>query len=158
MIESLARQLVSDLPAEAFRDFDPGDTDTPAILKFLTSVLSTERRYYIVLDGLDECSEAHVEQLTDFIYELRISSRITFKIYYTSRPAEHGILCPWLRPKVYFRLDAPENRKMIESDIREVIYTSLVDQLEGDEPGLQVTDSTIIETIRDTLQNEAQGM
>ena len=81
IIGSLARQLVNDLPADAFRQFNHQNTNGIAIIKFLEATLSHTRQYFIVLDGLDECGEAQVREVAKIFHELLLSPQLRIKVF-----------------------------------------------------------------------------
>ncbi|KAL9042772.1 MAG: hypothetical protein Q9214_003688 [Letrouitia sp. 1 TL-2023] len=155
---SIARQLVSDLSAEVFVDFNQGPLDGPAILKLLENSLSNNRRYFIILDGLDECNETQMREVAEALYHLLNSSSLHIKVFWSSRSNVMSWLSAKFEPQQRVHLDAVESQKQIAHDIREFINTTLEEWLDGDPPELQIWDPTLVLSIIDHLETEAHGM
>ncbi|KAI4127094.1 MAG: hypothetical protein LQ338_003380 [Usnochroma carphineum] len=153
VIGSLARQLVSDVPEDAFRGFSH---KTP-IEHFLKSTLSDTRQYFVILDGLDECDEAQIREVADILHSL-LSSPLHFKIFWCSRPNVVNWLPPKFQPQQQVSLDSDESQDRIASDIGRFVEVTLVEWLEGDTPDLQISDPNLVVTIVERLEKEAQGM
>lgn len=158
IIGSIARQMVSGLRAEAFFDFDKGPLDGPAILEFLENSLSNTRRHFIILDGLDECNETQIREVTEALYRLLNSSSLHIKLFWSSRSNVLSWLLVKLEPQQRIHLDTVECQKHIAHDIREFINTTLEEWLDRDPPELQIWDPTLVLSIIDHLETEAHGM
>ena len=155
IVGSIARQLASNLPRDAFTKLEHSEPDTTAITTFLQAKLGERRRHFILLDGLDDCEETHAKEVVDFFQKL-VESPLQVKVYCSSRPIS------WLplkfRPQQHINLDSDENRNKLALDINHFIQISLEERLEGEVPELVIDDPTLILDIRDRLQAEAQGM
>lgn len=158
ILGSIARQLAKGMPTESFRGFSAVHVDSDAIIKFLRATLSERRHYFIVLDGLDECEEAQVRQLSRVLSGLLHSSRLQVKMYCSGRPSGVKWLAEGLDPDYHISLETEQNQAKIALDIGSLIKTTLTQQLEGISPELRVGDPTVIVTVQETLQEKAQGM
>lgn len=158
IIGSVARQLVNNLPADAFLQSNQENTDGIAIVKFLEATLSHTRRYFIVLDGLDECGEAQVREVAEIFHRLLLSPRLRIKFFWSSRPNVLSWLPGRFLTQHHIDLETVENQSRVADDIHEFIHITLEAWLEGETPELQINDPTLIITIRDRLEKEAQGM
>ena len=158
IIGSVARQLVNHLPAEAFHQFNHRDIDGVSIVKFLEAALDQSRRYFIILDGLDECDEAHVKEVAEIFQDLLRSPRLHMKFFWSSRPNVHQWLPTRFLTEQQINLGTVENQNRIVSDIHSFVYTTLKEWLDGETPELQINDPTLIVTISDCLEKGAQGM
>ena len=158
IIGSVARQLVSDLPTNAFRAFNQESTYGTSIIRFLEATLNCDRQYFIVLDGLDECEEAQVREVADVFHELLVSPRLRIKLFWSSRPIVLSWLPGRLLTQQHIDLDIADNQSRIAHDIRKFIHITLEEWLEGETPELQINDPSVIITILDRLEKEAHGM
>ena len=158
IIGSVTRQLVSDLPVNAFRAFNQESTHGTSTISFLEATLSHSRKYFIMLDGLDECEEAQVREVADIFHGILLSPRLRIKIFWSSRPNVLSWLPRRFLTERHIDLDIPENQSRVAHDIRKFIHTTLEAWLEGETPELQINDPTLIITILDRLEKEAQGM
>ena len=155
---TIIRQLASTLPAHAFSGYDYLNTKPRSILKFLESTLDRKQRYFIIIDGFDECERDQLKEIHQIFVKLMGSSSLQFSIYFSSRPNVAG--WPLLKAQVdkHIDLERPANQIMVADDIRKFINTSLEEKLEGETPELQISDSKLILVIVDRLEKEAQGM
>lgn len=158
IVGSIARQLANTLPASAFRGFEYDNTFPTAVINFLETALDSSRRYFIVLDGLDECEEAQIKDITEFFHRLLESPLLQIKIYCSGRPIVAGWLPLGFRPQQHIVLETPENQDSISRDIRNFINFTLEELLEGETPKFEISDPTLILTILDRLQEGAHGM
>ena len=158
IIGSIARQLVSDLPINAFRSFKQESTYGSSIISFFEATLSHSRQYFIILDGLDECGEAQVKEVADIFHGLLLSPRLRVKIFWSSRPNVLNWLPGKFLTQQQIDLETFENQSRVAHDIRKYIHITLEEWLEGETPELQINDPTLIITILDRLEKEAQGM
>lgn len=155
---SVARQLVHNSPADAFRAFNYNTTDGIDIIRFLEATLDHARRYFIVLDGLDECEEAQVKELAEIFHNLLLSSQLRIGVFWSSRSNVLSWLPERFLTKQHIDLETQENQGKIARDIGEFTQHTLEEWLEGDTPELQINNPTVPVTIRDRLEKEAQGM
>jgi hypothetical protein len=155
---SIARQLATGIPPESFRGFSAENVDSEAMITFLHATLTERRHYFIVLDGLDECEEAQVQEISQALSSLLHSSRLQVRIYFSGRPYVVKWLTEGLHPEYHITLETEENQAKIALDIDSLIKTTLTQQLEGNTPELRVGDPTLILTVQETLQEKAQGM
>lgn len=158
IIGSIARQLVSDLPAIAFRGFNRGSTDETTIISTLEATLSHTRQYFIVLDGLDECGEAQVKEVANIFHGLLLSPSLRIKLFWSSRPNVLSWLPGSFLTQQRINLETVENQSRVAHGIHAFIRATLEEWLEGETPELQINDPTLVETILDRLEKEAQGM
>ena len=154
VIGSIARQLVAEVPEDAFHEFDH---ETP-ILKLLETTLSDTRQYFVILDGLDECDEAQLREISETFHSLLNSPRLHIKIFWCSRSNVVSWLPLKFQPQQHISLDTVESQHRITSDIGKFIHDTLSEWLEGDAPILQVSDPTLPLTIVKRLEKEACGM
>jgi len=157
ILGSIARQLATGMPTESFRGFSTENVDSETIISFLHATLTKRRHIFIVLDGLDECEEAQVQEIFQALSGL-LHSRLQVKIYCSGRPNVVKWLAEGLHPEYHINLETEENQAKIALDIGSLIKTTLTQQLEGISPELRVGDPTVIVTVQETLQEKAQGM
>lgn len=155
---SVARQLVHDLPADAFRAFNYNNIDGIDIVRFLEATLDHTRRFFIVLDGVDECEEAQVKELAEIFSNLLLSPRLRIGVFWSSHSNVRSWLPERFLTKQQIDLETLENQGKIARDIGEFIQRTLEEWLEGDTPVFQINNPTVPVTIRDRLEKEAQGM
>lgn len=153
---SIARQLTSDLPTEAFHPFQSTTADLTAILKFLEAVLPRKRRYFVVLDGLDECEEMQFREIVDALRSLLDSTLLHVKLCFTTRTSIMSWVPLRLRPDRHIVLDTPENQASVTRDIENFVNASLQERLRENE--LQLGDPALVLKIQDALKTGAQGM
>lgn len=158
IIGSIARQLATGMPAANFRGFSIENVDSEAVIKFLHANLSERRQHIIVLDGLDECEEAQVREISQALAGLLHSSQLRINLYCSGRPYMVKWLAEGLRPEYHISLETEEYQTKIALDIGSLIESTLTQQLVGESPELQVGDPTLILTVKETLQERAQGM
>ena len=153
---SIAKQLTTDLPTEAFHKFESTTADLTAILDFLKATLTGKRRYLVVLDGLDECEEAHFKEIVDVIRSLADSPLLHIKLCFTTRTSVMNWVPLKLKPERHIDLDTAENQASVARDIDNFINASLQERLSENE--LQLGDPALVLKIRDALKTGAQGM
>ncbi|CAG8909864.1 unnamed protein product [Penicillium egyptiacum] len=107
-------------------------------------------KYYIVLDGLDECDGNQVQTVAQAMVEL-CSNYIGFKVICAGRPGLEKL----------FKSTAPQYRIMVNEEkvksdmdnyIAETLYKCLEDEV------LTLGDQEIVTEIYDTLRDKADGM
>jgi hypothetical protein len=127
-------------------------SSTTDVVQFLLSHLQVDEatKYYVVLDGLDECDGSQVQAVAQAMAEL-CSKYIGFKVLCAGRP---GL-------EKRFKSTAPQyrimvNEEKVESDmdhyITETLYKCLEDGV------LTLGDQAIVTEIYDTLRAKADGM
>ncbi|KAL8991816.1 MAG: hypothetical protein Q9169_007626 [Polycauliona sp. 2 TL-2023] len=150
IIGSIARQMVNDVPED---DFPVLSSDT-SVVEFLHNTLSHTRRYSIILDGLDECDESQIWEVSDYLRSLVSSERLHINLFWSSRPSVMACL-----PIDYqINLETTESQDRVASDISDLIHITLEGWLEGDTPRLRISDPTTISVIVRCLEKEAHGM
>lgn len=158
IIGSIAKQLLSDLPASAFRAFNQGSTDGTSIISALEATLDHTRQYFIVLDGLDECREAQIKEVVEIFQGLLLSPHLRIKIFWSSRPN----VLSWQPGRLFtqqrINLETVENQSRVAHDISTFILATLEKWLDGETPELQIDNPSLIETILHCLEKEAHGM
>ncbi|KAL8726314.1 MAG: hypothetical protein Q9166_006792, partial [cf. Caloplaca sp. 2 TL-2023] len=154
IIGCIARQLVNDAPEDAFRGF----SHETAIMEFLKITLSDTRQYFIILDGLDECNEVQIQEVSESLDSLLSSPHLHIKIFWCSRPNVVDWLPLKLQSQQHISLESVESQGRIASDIGRFINVTLEDWLEGDSPKLRISDPTLILTIVRCLENGAHGI
>ncbi|KAL8802033.1 MAG: hypothetical protein Q9200_006727 [Gallowayella weberi] len=154
IVGSIARQFVNDVPEDNFRGFD---NETP-VVEYLEIALSHTRQYFIILDGLDECSEVEIREVSEVLHRLLSSPRLQIKIFWFSRPNIVDWLPPKLKTEQQISLETTESQDRVASDISKFIKITLEEWLEGDTPSLRIIDpNTVLMAVR-CLENEAHGM
>ena len=153
---SIAKQLTNDLPTEAFHKFDSTHADLTSILDFLKTVLTGKRRYFIVLDGLDECEEVQSKELVNVLRGLLDAPLLHIKLYFTTRTIVMNWVTLILKPERQIVLDTAENQASVTRDIDNVVNASLQKRLRQNE--LQLGDQNLILKIQDALKTGAKGM
>ena len=149
---------MSDLPAVAFREFSQHSTDGTGIISVLENMLSHTRRYFIVLDGLDECGEVQIKEIIEFFHKLLLSPHLHIKLFWSSRPNVFTWLPGRLPTQQRINLDTVENQSRVAHDINTFISVTLEEWLDGEAPELQINDPSLVNTILYCLEKEAQGM
>ena len=127
-----------------------------AILDFLKTVLTRKRRYFIVLDGLDECEEEQSKVLVNIFRGLLDTPMLHIKLYFTTRKSVMNWIPLKLQPERHIVLDTAENQARVTRDIDNFVNASLQERLRENE--LQLRDPTLILQIQDALKTGAQGM
>ncbi|KAL8660534.1 MAG: hypothetical protein Q9202_006457 [Teloschistes flavicans] len=154
IIGSIARQLVNDLPEDSFHDFE----HRPTTMDFLKNTLDNIRQYFIILDGLDECSESNIREVSETLHSLLSYSHLHIKVFWCSRPNIPQWIRSKLRTQQHVSLETVQSQSQVASDIGRFIDVTLEEWLEGDTPRLQIGDPTLVLMIEDRLKNEAGGM
>ena len=156
VLGSLARQLLESLPFDSSSEEAPADSETPTdqhrIVSLLQQILPDTRKYFVVLDGLDECDEDEARLLIDCLRELLSSTRHVFKLYCSCRPDIVQWASEGLSDIKHVSMSSPA----VNTEIAQFIRSSLERCLEGNL--LQLGNPTLIHTIEDALLEGAQGM
>ena len=158
IIGSIARQLVSDCPATAFRALNPKNTYGTSIISALEAMLSHTRQYFIVLDGLEECEEVQIKEAVQIFHGLLLSPHLRIKFFWSSRPNVLKWLPGRLLTQQRINLETVENQSRVAHDINKFIVVTLEEWLDGEAPELQINDPSLIRTILDCLEKKAEGM
>ncbi|CAG7983829.1 unnamed protein product [Penicillium nalgiovense] len=123
-------------------------SSTTEVVQFLLSHLEAIEgtKYYVILDGLDECDENQVQEVAQAMTEL-CSNYVGFKVLCAGRP---GL-------EKRFKLTAPQyriivNAEKVKSDMDRYITKTL------DKRCLTLGDQAIVTEIHDTLRAKADGM
>ncbi|ETI24164.1 hypothetical protein G647_03533 [Cladophialophora carrionii CBS 160.54] len=153
ILGSLVRQLLSFLDQETFDTIavpDPSTFDEDDMTTHLLTLLSgSARQFFVLIDGLDECTEGELGKLLESLHRM-LRSRHCFHLFCSSRPDLH--------PK--YRSILQHQYKVSLSDenpeIAQYIETALRDRLEAG--SLSIGDPSIIFSIRDALLKGSQGM
>ncbi|KAJ6118426.1 hypothetical protein N7471_013893 [Penicillium samsonianum] len=125
---------------------------TTEVVQFLLSHLEAGKgkKYYVILDGLDECDDKQVQAVAQAIVEL-CSNYIGFKVLCAGRP---GLEKRFKSTVPQYRIMVNENK--VKSDMYHYIINTLDECL--DDGSLTLGDPTIITEIRNTLRDKADGM
>ncbi|CRL24736.1 Ankyrin repeat-containing domain [Penicillium camemberti] len=128
------------------------DLSTTDVVQFLLSHLEVgqDKKYYVVLDGLDECDGSQVQAVAQAMVEL-CSKCIGFKIICAGRP---GL-------EKRFKSAAPQyiimvNEEKVKSDMDHYLTQTLEKCLDSEV--LILGDSTIFNKIYSTLRDKSDGM
>ena len=141
---------------EAFHKFESTTADLTAILDFLKTVLTGKRRYFIILDGLDECEEVQFKKIIKILRGLLDSPLLHIKLFFTTRTSVMSWVPLKLQPKRHIDLDTAEYQASVAHDIDNFVNASLQERLRENE--LQLGDPTLVLKIQDALKTGAQGM
>lgn len=131
---------------------DSRDLDTAEVVEFLLSRLEADKRYYLILDGLDECDSSEVRKVALSIAQLCNKRVGDFKILCAGRPELENQLFRVARPK--YKISVTEGK--VELDMDHYIATILGRCLE--EGQLKLVDPKLIVKISITLREGSHGM
>ena len=155
---SLARQLLQNQPTRELSldklDHNSGDIDPniDQIAQILLRVLPSDQQYFLVIDGIDECSEAeHIVLLKTLQYILESTKQI-FKLFWTCRFDLVAKVSEKLRPDNQVNISPSCNAPGISNFIECALKEALESQR------LKLRDPRIIVKIQEALENGAQGM
>ena len=156
IIGSIARQLLSDQQHEMFtkldQDIRESKPDTDWISDMLKRTLSTDRQYFVILDGLDECEDTEAHEVVRFLESLLVSPNLRIKLFYSSQ-ATSSKFSPLSRSVVWH---IPINHENIAPDLEYYIDSSLEQRLESG--SLRLGDPNLILSVQQALKEGAQGM
>ncbi|KAL6713035.1 hypothetical protein ACLMJK_009431 [Lecanora helva] len=158
IIGCIARQLVSNLPANAFRAFNQKGTQGSSIISFLEAVLNHNWQYSIILDGLDECNKSQLNEVADVIHKMLLSPCLRIKLFWSSRPSTLSSLPGKFLTQGHIDLETVENQRKVAYNIHQFIHITLEEWLKGETPELQINNPSLIVTVLDCLKEGAQGM
>lgn len=125
--------------------------DTFEVIEFLLSHLQAEKTYYMILDGLDECSVAEARRVMFGIHHVCRNRTKGLKILISSRPEFEDPFIRVIRPEHKVSLTG-EN---VESDMDRYISLTLGRCLE--EKQLKVRDPKLIVRISEALKKGSDG-
>ena len=119
-------------------------------------MLTEKRRYFVILDGLDECEEAQFKEIIDVTRSLADSPLLHIKLYFTTRTSVMNWVPLKLQPEWHIDLDTAKNQASVARDIDNFVNASLQERLRENE--LQLGDPALVLKIQDALRTGAQGM
>ena len=163
IVGTIVRQLLIDVPDETFAKLDhqihDTDLDLEQIHDLLTATVGDKRQYFIIVDGLDECTNAESQRVLRFLGNLLNISNFKVKIYYSCRwdsvnsfPLKTKSATNSVSPAWYIALDPAD----VAADINCYIQTTLEQKLE--DGMLQLGDPHIVLAIQKALKEKVQGM
>ena len=132
----IARQLLSNFPATVFAKFNLESTDGTSIISALEAMLSDNRKYFIVLDGLDECGEKQIKEVDEIFHGFLLSSHLQKKSFWTSRPNVLGWLSGRFLTEQRINIETVENQSRVAHDISIFVVATLEEWLDGEAPEL----------------------
>jgi hypothetical protein len=128
------------------------DLSTNEVIPFLLSRLEADKKYYIILDGLDECEDHQIQAVAQALAELCSSWLEGFKILCAGRPGLAKQLFRSSRPQYTVTV----NKEMVELDM-DCYITTILDQC-LEERVLTLRDPTHITNIYNVLRDKSNGM
>lgn len=152
---SLTRQLLCQQTIELTRlqqDYAGQITfDCDMMLEILQTLLSHNEKYYILVDGLDECPQSEIDTIVRLLQNLQraLSSLICISYREEARSPVEKLSKGFAR---LHTLKAPE----MNPDIEAYIDAELQERLQSEK--LSIGDPTIVLSIQETLLKGAQGM
>lgn len=153
IIGAVARQFLSYIKPEEFGCIEMGNTavlEIDQVIEHLRMIIPSEQQdYFIILDGLDECSEMEMRSLFGYLERL-LASMHRVRLFCASRPNWDRRLCGSIRPQHIVSM--PQGNL----EIAQYIESALEERLESG--SLCLGDPTIILAIRDALLKGSQGM
>ncbi|KAJ5365707.1 hypothetical protein N7517_008593 [Penicillium concentricum] len=158
IVGSIARQLLNAQIEVAENDLlrrlyeDSRDLSTAETIAFLLTHLKDDKKYYVILDGLDECDGSEIQQLAQGIAKLCSTRVRAFKLLCAGRPGLERQLFRKIQPK--YKISVTERK--VESDMDQYIATTLGRCL--DEEQLKLGDPKLIMKISNALHDGSNGM
>ena len=153
VIGSIARQIFDQIKpdlVDAIPQMRSGTIDTDQVLDYIQKLLpSNLHRYFIIIDGLDECERKESRLLLRCLEQLLMFDQV-IQIFCSSRPDVFRWASGPLEPKWNVSMSKTS------LDMEEYIETALEQRLESG--NLFVGNPAIIFTIRDALLENAHGM
>ena len=153
IIGSVIRQLLGPLEIDVFEGLATGtgpELDEGQMLKQLKRLLPVhQQRYFIVLDGLDECSLSELRKTARFLKGL-MEGQHEIHLFCSSRQGLYRDIARVLEPQYHVSCTGSN------PEITQYIGDALAELLESGE--LSLGNPTLILTIRDALVNGNQGM
>ncbi|KAJ5970321.1 uncharacterized protein N7479_000239 [Penicillium vulpinum] len=154
----LARQLLNAQIEIADNDSlrrlykDSRDLNAAETIDFLLTNLKGDNKYYIILDGLDECEGSEIQQIAQGIAKLCSTRAKGFKLLCAGRPGLEKQLFRVTQPN--YAISVTEQK--VESDMEQYIATTLACCL--DEGQLKLGDPNLIIRISNALHDGSKGM
>lgn len=156
IIGSLARQLFEDLSTDTFSELDATigaiTFNIEQIVAHMQQLLPQQKRYYMILDGLDECEDQEVDILVESLRTLMNPVEQFFKLFWTGRSDFAARISEHFRPDFHIHMSKSDN----STEIAEYVEVALENALENGR--LKLRDPQIIVQIQNALESEAQGM
>ncbi|KAJ5207765.1 hypothetical protein N7449_002144 [Penicillium cf. viridicatum] len=155
---SLTRQLLDAQIEVAGKDSlrrfyeDSRDLNAAETIDFLLTHLKGDKRYYIVLDGFDECDGSEIQQVAQGIAKLCSTRTKGFKIICAGRPELERQLFRTFVPK--YKISVTEGK--VESDMDQYIAAILGRCLEEEQ--LKLGDPKLIMKISNALHDGSNGV
>lgn len=128
------------------------DLTTAEVVDFLLSHIEVDKKYYIVLDGLDECDNGEVQQVARSVARIREKCVTDLKIICAGRPELEKQLFRGFGPN--YKISVIETQ--VESDMDHYIATILGRCLEEEQ--LELGHPKFIVEISKTLRDGSHGM
>ncbi|OJJ45045.1 hypothetical protein ASPZODRAFT_17959 [Penicilliopsis zonata CBS 506.65] len=125
---------------------------TNDVVNFVLSKLDVGNKYYIILDGLDECEEGEVRDVAQALAQIINHSTNHIKLLCSGRPELEKQLLRVITPQ--YRIQITEEK--LQSDMELYISMELGRCLE--EELLHLGDPTLILKISEALQDGSHGM
>ncbi|KAJ6109977.1 hypothetical protein N7486_002212 [Penicillium sp. IBT 16267x] len=142
-----ARIILGSLAQENSRDLS-----TNEVIPFLLSHLEADKKYYVILDGLDDCEDHQIQAMAQALAKLCSSCLEGFKVLCAGRPGLEKQLFKPRRPQYTVTV----NKDMVDLDIDHYITTILGKYLE--EEVLALRDPMHITAIYRALRDKSNGM
>ena len=146
------------MPATRFQLLKNDNLSKDAMTDFVKSFLDDNHRYFVLLDGIDECDKHHAKKVTEMLDDLLGFKYLDFKFFISHRPS----LPTWLSNKfvnpLYISLENTQVRQKVDIDIQKFISVNMADYIIGEEPELKLGDPRLATEIQNTLEREACGM
>lgn len=163
ILSSLARQIIDrqiensayeDLLNlhDATRDLKPMEIGASEVTQFIISRLEADKKYYIIVDGLDECNTGEAQMVVQCIDRICRKYRHNLKVLYSSWPELGNVVFGSVEP--HFRVLV--NEENVNSDMRHYI-TATLDRCLA-EGRLRLSNPTIILEVTRALLNGSGGM
>ncbi|KAJ5715330.1 uncharacterized protein N7483_012511 [Penicillium malachiteum] len=158
ILGSLARQII-DIQIDQSRyetllalEESSRDLSTNDVISFLLPRLETDKKYYFILDGLDECEDHQIQAVAHALTELCSSCLEGVKILCAGRPGLERQLFKFSGP--HYKVTV--NKEKVESDMDCYITTTLNNCLEKEV--LTLRDPAHITEISSALRDRSDGM
>ena len=151
-IGSIARQLISPIDSDRIASIDGIHKDiafdSEQILELLQKLLSPKQKYFIVVDGLDDCPHEECGVLLDFLHGVGSAGNVW--IYCSCRPDVLWKLPQFLKPPLVIHMSR------FDTGIDSYIDQALSDNTAAGK--LVIGDPALLGAIREALLQGAQGM
>jgi hypothetical protein len=155
IIGSVVRQLLEPLGTDAFDGLASGigpELDEGRMLNQLQRLLPVhQQHYFVVLDGLDECTLSESKNTVRFMRGLMEGAH-EFHLFCSSRQGLYQDIAGIFEPQYH----VPCTESNVRPEITRYIEDALAELLGSKE--LTLGDHTLLLTIRDALVNGNQGM